>query len=339
MSTSRPEFDGNTSGTEVASAFASQIKGKNVVITGVGPDSLGEGLAVAIGGQNPSSLILASRTESKVQQVADKVRQLSHSTSVITVVLDLASQKSIRAAASQIQGLVDRVDILINNAGMMVLDHQLTEDGIEMQFGTNHIGHFLFTNLLMPQFKVAASTSTRGATRIINVTSAGHRLSPIRFHDYNFEGKETPPDERPPDGLPAMFNPASNGYNGWLAYGQSKSANILFSLYLTRHLESAGILSYSVHPGSIVTGLSRNLDEAGTETIMKTSAVWKNLDQGAATMLVAAFDPALSVVTDPSAVYLSDCQFAKTAPHAVDVNVAERLFKLSEELVGTKFQL
>lgn len=220
-----------------------------MVITGVGPDSLGEGLAVAIGSQSPSSLILASRTESKVQQVADKVRQLSKPTSVIAVVLDLASQRSIRAAASQIQGLVDRIDILINNAGVMVPDHHLTEDGIEMQFGTNYVGHFLFTNLLMPHLKIAASASTRGTTRIINVTSAGHRLSPIRFHDYNFEGKEIPPEERPPDGLPAMFDPVSNGYNGWLAYGQSKTANILFSLYLTRHLESAGIVSYSVHPG------------------------------------------------------------------------------------------
>jgi NAD(P)-dependent dehydrogenase (short-subunit alcohol dehydrogenase family) len=220
-----------------------------VVITGVGPDSLGEGLALAIGGQNPSSLILASRTESKVQQIAHKVQQLSPSTSVVPVVLDLSSQKAIRAAVSQIQGLVDRVDILINNAGVVVLDHQFTEDGIEKQFGTNHVGHFLFTNLLMPQLKTAASASPRGATRIINVTSAGHRLSPIRFHDYNFEGKEIPPEERPPDGLPAMFNPTTNGYNGWLAYGQSKSANILFSVYLTQRLQSAGIVSYSVHPG------------------------------------------------------------------------------------------
>lgn len=220
-----------------------------MVITGVGPNSLGEALALAIGSQQPAKFFLASRTEAKVQQVADKVKELSPTTSVEAVTLNLASQKSIHAAASKIQSQVDRVDILINNAGMMVLEKETTEEGIEIQFGTNHVGHFLFTNLLMDQMKNAAQSSESGSTRIVNVTSAGHRLSPLRFHDYNFEGKEVPVDERPPDGLPPMFSPAAGGYNGWLAYGQSKTANILFTVYLTQHLASAGIVSYSVHPG------------------------------------------------------------------------------------------
>lgn len=257
-------------------------------------------------------MFLASRTETKVQEVADKVQALAPETAVKTVVLNLASQQSVHAAASKIQGLVDHIDIIINNAGMMVLDREATEEGIEIQFGTNHIGHFLFTNLLMAQLKNAAKASEPGSTRIINVTSAGHRLSPIRFHDYNFEGKDVPLDERPPDGLPPMFSPTASGYNGWLAYGQSKTANILFTVYLTQHLASAGIVSYSVHPGckfelipterdcgmtdintAIWTGLSRNLDESGNETMSKTSNFWKTTDQGAATMLVAAFDPNL----------------------------------------------
>ncbi|KAJ5668923.1 Short-chain dehydrogenase [Penicillium macrosclerotiorum] len=339
MATSHPEFNEKTTATEVASAFANEIRNKNVIITGVGPNSLGEALALAIGSQNPAKLILASRTEAKVQQVAEKVRQASRGISVETVALNLASQKSIHAATSKIQALVDRVDTLINNAGMMVLDKESTEEGIEIQFGTNHIGHFLFTNLLMQQMKAASKDSDKGSTRIVNVTSAGHRLSPIRFHDYNFEGKEVPIDERPPEGLPPMFSPTAGGYNGWLAYGQSKCANILFTVYLSQHLTSAGIVSYSVHPGSIWTGLSRGLDDAGNETMSKTSNFWKSADQGAATMLVAAFDPALNVVTEPSAVYLSDCQFSKTAPHAVNLESAERLFHLSEDLVGMKFSL
>ncbi|KAJ5218386.1 Short-chain dehydrogenase [Penicillium cinerascens] len=339
MATSHPEYNEKTSATDVASAFASQIHNKIVVITGVGPNSLGEALALAIGGQKPSKLILASRTEAKLLEVAEKVQKLSPNVSVEAVVLNLASQKSVHTAASKIQSLVDRVDTLINNAGMMVLDRQTTEEGIEVQFGTNHIGHFLFTNLLMPQLKNAAKVSGPGLTRIINVTSAGHRLSPIRFHDYNFEGKKVPIEERPPEGLPPMFSPSAEGYNGWLAYGQSKAANILFTVYLSQHLANSGIVSYSVHPGSIWTGLSRDLDDAGYETISKTSNVWKNADQGAATMLVAAYDPALAAVSDPSAIYLSDCQFAKTAPHAVNADSAERLFRLSEELVGIKFAL
>lgn len=227
------------------------------MITGVGPNSLGEALALAIGSQKPSTLILASRTEAKVQQVADKVRELVPDTKVEVVVMNLASQKSVHAAASKIRSLVDRVDTLINNAGVMVLDRQTTAEGIEMQFGTNHVGHFLLTNLLMPQLKTAANAAGPGSARIINVTSAGHRLSPVRFHDYNFEGKEVPKDERPPEGLPPMFTPTAEGYNGWLAYGQSKTANILFTVYLSQHLASAGIVSYSVHPGCEFSFVSR----------------------------------------------------------------------------------
>ncbi|KAJ5387006.1 Short-chain dehydrogenase [Penicillium cosmopolitanum] len=330
MATSHPEFNEKTTATEVAETFASNIRGKNIS---------GEALALAIGTQNPANLILASRTVAKVEEVAKTVREQNPDISVVVIALNLASQKSIRAAASKIQGLVDRIDTLINNAGMMVLDRETTEEGIEMQFGTNHVGHFLFTNLLMTQLKNAAKVSGRGSTRVVNVTSAGHRLSPIRFHDYNFEGKEVPVDERPPDGLPPMFSPTADGYNGWLAYGQSKAANILFTVYLTKRLAAAGIVSYSVHPGSIWTGLSRGLDDAGHDTMSKTSNFWKSADQGGATMLVAAFDPALTEVSEPSAIYLSDCQFAKTAPHAVNMDAAERLFQLSEELVGSKFDL
>jgi NAD(P)-dependent dehydrogenase (short-subunit alcohol dehydrogenase family) len=243
-----------------------------VVITGVGPNSLGEALALAIGSQQPAKLFLASRTEAKVQQVADKVRELSQTTSVEAVTLNLASQKSIHAAASKIQSQVDRVDILINNAGMMVLEKETTEEGIEIQFGTNHVGHFLFTNLLMDQMKNAAKSSESGSTRIVNVTSAGHRLSPLRFHDYNFEGQEVPVDERPPDGLPPMFSPAAGGYNGWLAYGQSKTANILFTVYLTQHLASAGIVSYSVHPGCKCL-TSTDFDSLNTNSIQQSGPV------------------------------------------------------------------
>ncbi|KAJ5888758.1 short-chain dehydrogenase [Penicillium taxi] len=339
MPTSYPEFNDKTTATEVANEFAGQIKDKIVVITGVGPDSLGEALALSIGSQGPAKLILASRTESKVQQVAVKVLQLSPDLPIEVVKLDLASQNSIRAAASKVQSLVDHIDILINNAGIMTQEREFTEEGIELQFGTNHIGSFLFTHLLVPQLKAAAKSSTPGSTRVINVSSAGHRLSPIRFHDYNFDGNDIPDDEKPPENLPPMFNAKAEGYNPWLAYGQSKGANVLFTVYLTRHLASDGIVSYAVHPGSIHTGLSRKLNEYDSVVMDKTSKVWRSADQGASTMLVAAFDPALTVVFDPTAVYLSDCQLAIAAPPAVNLDTAEKLHKLSEELVGQQFQL
>jgi Dehydrogenases with different specificities (related to short-chain alcohol dehydrogenases) len=205
-------------------------------------------MAIAIASQEPSRLVLASRTKSKVEKVVERIRGVTSKTTVEFVELNLASQKSIENAAATICSLLDRIDTLINNAGVVVLERKWTEEGIELQLGTNHIGHFLFTNLLMDKLRNAARHSVPGATRIVNVTSQGHILSPLRFHDYNLEGKEVPLEEQPPHGFPLMFSAAGN-YNGWLAYGQSKTANILFSIYLSRHLKSAGIMSYAVHPG------------------------------------------------------------------------------------------
>lgn len=123
-----------------------------------------------------------------------------------------------------------------------------------MHFGTNHIGLFLLTNLLLPT--VLKSTSKEGAktgqTRIVNLTSAGHRLSPVRFSDYNFQKsvQELPESERPPPGLPPALAPkGSETYNAFLAYGQSKTGNLLFSTELNRKLRERGVLSYAVHPG------------------------------------------------------------------------------------------
>lgn len=218
------------------------------MITGVAPSSLGESMALAIASQEPSKLVLASRTKGKVDEVIEKIKRITSKMTVEFVELNLASQKSIENAAATIGSLLDKIDILINNAGTVVLERKSTEEGIELQFGTNHVGHFLLTNLLMNKIRNSAKHSVPGTTRIINVTSQGHRLSPIRFHDYNLEGKEVPLEEQPPTGLPPMFS-AAGSYNGWLAYGQSKTANILFSVYLNQYLKSAGIVSYAVHPG------------------------------------------------------------------------------------------
>jgi NAD(P)-dependent dehydrogenase (short-subunit alcohol dehydrogenase family) len=222
------------------------------------------------------------------------------------------SQDSVKAAAAEIATLTNRLDLIINNAGIMTQTRTTTKEGIEGQFGACHIGHFLLTNLLMPQLLVAAASSTPRATRVVNLTSLGHRISPVRFSDYNITGKDVPVGEKSPGPLPPLFTKnAADGYNGWVAYGQAKTANILFSIGLNERLREKGIASYAVHPGckyraaqdarlssnerkAIWTGLSRNLDAEGEEAIRKTSPFWKNHDQGAATVLVAALDPALN---------------------------------------------
>ncbi|KAL6157807.1 hypothetical protein ACJQWK_07849 [Exserohilum turcicum] len=291
-----PEWNQETGGLEVAKAFADKIRGKNVLITGVSPESIGSAIALAIASQAPALLILASRTESKLEEVRKTIQDAYPEVVTKIVILDLMSQDSVRTAATSISQLTDRLDLMINNAALMTQNRETSKEGIEGQFAICHIGHFLLTNLLLPQLLKSAASSTLGATRVVNLTSLGHRLSPVRFSDYNLEksNDEVPEEERHPP-LPSIFAQAvgSTKYNGMIAYGQAKTANILFSVGINEKLGSKGVRSYAVHPGSIWTGLGRNLDQKAIDAIGKTSAFWKNHDQGAATVLVAALDPAL----------------------------------------------
>lgn len=167
------------------------------------------------------------------------------------VVLDLASFKAVRAAAAEISQMVGHLDILMNNAGVVSSERKETVDGIEQTFGANHVGHFLFTSLLTPLLVAgAAKSSSSGLTRVVNVTSLGYRLSPVRFHDYNFTGNEVPKEEEPPMKLPVhMAIGKGRSYGPFPAYGQSKTANILHCVSLNHKLSSKGIKALAVHPG------------------------------------------------------------------------------------------
>jgi NAD(P)-dependent dehydrogenase (short-subunit alcohol dehydrogenase family) len=293
----------------------------------------------ALAAHEPATLVLASRTTAKMEAVADGVRQKHPHVRLEMIQLDLSSNQSTRAGAKAINELVDHIDILINNAAIVVTKHEFTTDGLEMQFGTNHIGPFLLTNLLMSRVLTAARKASTGATRIVNVTSDGHVISPIRFSDHKFEKRpeDIPEDERPMSRPGTSFDPPpGETYVPFVAYGQSKTANVLLSVYLNQKLSGVGVQSLATHPGSIWTDLSRNLDEKHANIIKNTSSFWKDLDQGAATTLVAALDPKLR---DSEAMYMADCQFKEPAAWASDVIAAERLWKLSEDIVGEKFDL
>lgn len=218
-----------------------------VLITGVSPKSIGQQLVMNIAKYGPERMILASRTSSKLDTVASEVKKEYPNVSVDTVILDLASQASTRKAAEDVTKLVDRIDILINNAAVVDSELRRTEEGLEMQFGVGHVGHFLFTTLLMPLFETSAKSNKAGATRIINVSSEGHRIGPVRFHDYNFEGKQVPEEEQPSNKQARLKD--GHNYSVWVAYGQTKSANILFSLALNDRFGNKGIRSYACHPG------------------------------------------------------------------------------------------
>lgn len=172
-----------------------------------------------------------------------------------TIVVDLASQASVRAAASQVASLTDDLDVLINNAGISPSRRQFSPEGIERTFATNHVGHFLLTTLLLPILSPGG--------RVINVSSSAHRLSPVRFSDINFDdevdgpkkGKmNVPKDEQTHPKIPEWAAVAApDGFRGTVAYGMSKCANVLFTVDLKRRLASRGVDSFAVHPGGEFT--------------------------------------------------------------------------------------
>jgi NAD(P)-dependent dehydrogenase (short-subunit alcohol dehydrogenase family) len=195
------------------------------------------------------------------------------------------------------------------------------------------LGHFLLTNLLMPKLLLASTTDkgTEGASsgfgpRIVNMTSSGHRISPVLFDDYNFENRT---------------------YEGWTAYGQAKTANMLFSVALSRRLGDRGVGSFSVHPGGVwttqmVTSLTMEdflrIDGIARENVGRgfTLDAEKTLSQGTAPLLVAALDPGLM---PRNGAFVEDCQEGTAYEYAIDEVAADKLWDLSEVLLGQKFEV
>lgn len=168
--------------------------------------------------------------------------------------MDLSSQASVRSAAREIALLTNHLDILINNAGISVAHKQLSSEGIEITFATNHIGHFLLTILLTPLLLRASP-----GARVVNLSSSAHRISPMRFSDINFDNDVDGPKKGqiavPENERPHPKNPdwtmvrTAEGFPGVVAYGVSKTANILFTVELKRRLASKGVESFALHPG------------------------------------------------------------------------------------------
>ncbi|GME48495.1 Short-chain dehydrogenase/reductase SDR [Neofusicoccum parvum] len=295
---------------------------------------------IVASGYNRTLLILVSRTQSRIDEVITSITSIKPNANVKSVLVDLVSQASVRQAADEIKALTPRIDVLINNAGFTVYKRQTSPEGIESQLAGNHIGPFLLTNLLLDHLVAGAEASQQpGMTRIINLSSIGHRFSPFRFHDYNTEGKPVPPEEQSDrlSAFPPVLSKPVDGYVGFQAYNQSKTANVLFTVELNKRLNAKGIVSYSVHPGTIVTEMGRDISpeilEAFYEMMPKLNPK-PSIREGASTTLVAAFDPNLD---DFKGYYLSDCQLEEAEPWATDPKVAERLWALSEELVKQNF--
>ena len=298
---------------------------KRVMITG---SSGGIGIETArrMAGAG-AKIVMANRKSDKSKNAANLLRE--EGTDIEELDLDLGSLKNIKHCVKEYKDRFDSLDILINNAGVMACPQTYTDDGFEMQFGVNHIGHFYLTCGLAPL--LAASD----AGRVVNLSSAGHRRGSVDFEDPNYKNRP---------------------YDKWDAYGQSKTANMLFSVELNRRLEPYGVLAFSVHPGMIATDLARHLVKEDLEMFAsrdkaledagQPSLKFKATEQGAATTVWAATAEELE---SAGGSYLEDCHIGVPnkgptdlfgySDYALDPENARKLWQLSEELVGEKFDL
>jgi NAD(P)-dependent dehydrogenase (short-subunit alcohol dehydrogenase family) len=236
--------------------------------------------------------------------------------------LDLGDQASVRAFAERFRASGRSIDLLINNAGIMACPETRVGPGWEAQFATNHLGHYMLTNLLWPRL------AEGGGARVVSLSSRGHKRSGIRFDDPMFE----------------------HGYDRWEAYGQAKTANCLFAVQLDALGQDSGVRAFAVHPGPILTPLQRHLSpdflrESGwVDDEGNPSERFKTPEQGAATATWAATDTRLDGM---GGVYCENCDIAEqTVPgsptaeesgvdrHAIDPETAARLWAVSAELTG-----
>ncbi|XP_004245595.1 short-chain dehydrogenase TIC 32, chloroplastic [Solanum lycopersicum] len=256
-------------------------------------------------------VVMAVRNVKSGEEVKDSIlKEIPHA-KIDVMEMDLGSMESVRKFASEYNSTGYPLNILINNAGVMAPPFMLSQDNIELQFATNHLGHFLLTNLLLQNLKNTAQASHKEG-RIVNVSSLGHRFTyreGIRFDKINDK----------------------DSYTAILAYGQSKLANILHANELARHFkeEGAEITANSLHPGSITTNLLRH------QSLVEGLVNWigkyfiKNIPQGAATTCYVALHPQVKGITGE---YFSDSNISASTSQGTDAELAKKLWDFSLNL-------
>jgi NAD(P)-dependent dehydrogenase (short-subunit alcohol dehydrogenase family) len=306
------------------------LQGKRILVTGV---SAGLGVETARSlAAHGADVVGAARDLKKAEAATAEVRKGAATAggSFELVALDLASLKSVRECTDKLLAKGQFLDVVIANAGVMATPFGHTADGFEAQLGTNHLGHFVLINRIAPLL--------RKGSRVINLSSAGHRLSNVDLHDPNFE---------------------RTSYEPFVAYGRSKTANILFAVAFDQRHRGRGVRAAAVHPGVIETELARHIDPARLRGLIdeiskeraaegKQAFRWKTLPQGAATSVwVAVVAPAEEI----GGKYCENCHVGEVVAdsvaingvsegvrgYALDPNNAEALWKKSEEMVGERF--
>jgi NAD(P)-dependent dehydrogenase (short-subunit alcohol dehydrogenase family) len=274
------------------------VAGKRVVVTGA---TNGIGLAAAeelamLG----ASLTIIARDEAKAKALANR-------TGADVVLADLASKNAVRRAADEILARYDRIDVLVNNAGVYLTERELTEDWIETTWAVNHLAPFLLTNLLLERLVKSAPA------RIVTTASDAHAGARIPFDDL--------------DGTRAYATRSLAG-PGFVRYGETKLANVLFTVELARRLEGTGVTANCFHPGLVATGITRELRGPARMTMSVMNAFSRKPKQGAETLVWLVDSPDVEGV---SGAYFVDKKRVEPAPAARDLDSARRLWDVSVE--------
>ena len=283
------------------------LSGSRVIVTG-GASGIGVETARALAGAG-AEVTLAVRDVEAGNATAEDITATTGNKQIHVAPLDLADQSSVAAFVADWRG---PLHILVNNAGVMACPEQHTPQGWELQFATNHLGHFALANGLHSALAAA------GKARVVSVSSSAHRRSPVVFEDIHFRDR---------------------AYEPWLAYGQSKTANVLFAVEATRRWENDGITVNALMPGGIRTNLQRHISDEELERLRSAAGVndiqWKTTEQGAATSVLVATSPLLDGIGGR---YFEDCNEAADNPadgrhgvadYALDPDNAARLWQIT----------
>jgi NAD(P)-dependent dehydrogenase (short-subunit alcohol dehydrogenase family) len=317
---------GATSTTEDVLAGVS-LDGKRVLVTGV---SAGLGVETArVLVAHGARVVGAARDLGKADAATASVRAAAGEGAFELIELDLASLASVRACADKLVAMSEPFDVVIANAGVMACPQGRTSDGFETQFGTNHLGHFVLINRI--------ASLLRPGSRVVSLASSGHRFSDIDLDDPNFE---------------------RTTYDPFVAYGRSKTANILFAVEFDRRHKARGVRATALHPGGILTELGRHLDESALQQMVevinaqqaaegKPPYEFKTIPQGAATSVWAGF---VAAADEIGGHYCENCHVTTritdelinpisegVRPYALDPEHAAALWAKSEEMVGERF--
>jgi NAD(P)-dependent dehydrogenase (short-subunit alcohol dehydrogenase family) len=298
------------------------LSDKNAIVTG-GYSGIGIETVIALASAG-ANVTIACRDLPRAEDVVNELNNRGLLGTVDAQLLDLGSLQSVKNFTDSYRASHTSLEILINNAGVMACPSDTTIDGFERQFGTNHLGHYALSRLLLPLLLNAEYA------RVVCLSSTGHMISPVVFDDINFNQR---------------------AYDAWSSYGQAKTANSLTAVALQQLYGSKGIDAFAVHPGGIMTSLQRHMDKEDIEARGWVDAEgnvnerFKTVEQGASTSTWAATSAQL---TGKGGVYLEDCDVAEVVAsrpefpkgviaYAVDADAAKQLWQVSESMIVDKF--